>query len=59
MKPPGVQPIRRDLRFLVGDSLYGGPEAPRIMLHALAVIIEGRRIEAPIPSGFGEDEQRV
>ena len=55
--------VRAGLAFLgtplVGDPLYGGPEAPRIMLHALAVIIEGRRIEAPIPSGFGEDEQRV
>ena len=39
---------------LVGDELYGGPPGPRVMLHAWAVIIEGRRIEAPLPEGFGE-----
>ena len=39
---------------LVGDTLYGGPEHGRIMLHAWAVMIEKRRIEAPIPFGFGE-----
>ena len=39
---------------LVGDELYGGPEAPRIMLHAWSVTIEGRKIEAPIPPGFGD-----
>ena len=52
--------VRAGLAFLgtplIGDPLYGGPEAPRIMLHAWAVIIEGRRIEAPIPPGFGEVE---
>ena len=41
---------------LVGDELYGGPEAPRIMLHAWSVTIEGRKIEAPIPDGFGQAE---
>ena len=39
---------------LVGDELYGGPPWPRVMLHAWAVIIEGRRIESPLPDGFGE-----
>ena len=52
--------VRAGLAFLgtplIGDPLYGGPEAPRIMLHAWAGIIEGRRIEAPIPPGFGEVE---
>ncbi|MBC01887.1 MAG: hypothetical protein CMJ34_01100 [Phycisphaerae bacterium] len=51
--------VRAGLAFLgtplVGDTLYGGPDAPRIMLHAWAVIIEGRRIEAPIPPGFGAE----
>ena len=40
--------VRAGLAFLgtplVGDCLYGGPESDRIMLHAWAVIIEGRRI---------------
>ena len=42
---------------LVGDTLYGGPEAPRIMLHAWSVTIEGRKIEAPLPEGFGQDAE--
>lgn len=49
--------VRAGLAFLrtplVGDPLYGGPESERIMLHAWAVVIEGRRIECPIPPGFG------
>lgn len=49
--------VRAGLAFLgnplVGDTLYGGPESERIMLHAWAVVIEGRRIEAPMPPGFG------
>lgn len=40
---------------IVGDTLYGGPTAERIMLHASSVTIEGRRIEAPLPEGFGRD----
>ncbi len=38
---------------IVGDTLYGGPAAERIMLHACSVTIEGRKVEAPIPAGFG------
>ena len=52
--------VRAGLAFLgtplVGDTLYGGPASDRIMLHAWAVIIEGRRIEAPIPPGFGAED---
>jgi 23S rRNA-/tRNA-specific pseudouridylate synthase len=52
--------VRAGLAFLgtplVGDPLYGGPESDRVMLHAWAVIVEGRRIEAPIPDGFGGAE---
>ena len=53
--------VRAGLAFLgtplVGDPLYGGPESDRVMLHAWAVIVEGRRIEAPIPDGFGGAEE--
>lgn len=38
---------------LVGDTLYGGEPGDRIMLHAWSVTIEGRRVEAPLPPGFG------
>jgi 23S rRNA-/tRNA-specific pseudouridylate synthase len=38
---------------IVGDTLYGGPAAERIMLHASSVTIEGRKIQAPLPEGFG------
>ena len=49
--------IRAGLAFLraplVGDTLYGGPEADRVMLHAWWISIEGRRFETTIPSEFG------
>jgi len=44
---------------IVGDRLYGGPPAPRLMLHAATLIFPhpttGRRIEirSPIPAEFG------
>lgn len=35
---------------LLGDVLYGGPEAPRLMLHAWTLRLpDGRAIEAPVP----------
>ncbi|MCP4741361.1 MAG: hypothetical protein GY871_03920 [Actinomycetales bacterium] len=37
----------------MGDTLYGGPEADRVMLHAWWVSIEGRRFETKIPAEFG------
>ena len=49
--------VRAGLAFLgtplIGDPLYGGPESERVMLHAWTVAIEGRKVEAPIPPGFG------
>jgi 23S rRNA pseudouridine1911/1915/1917 synthase len=42
---------------IVGDRLYGGPRAARLMLHAVALDLPwqgGRlRIESPLPDGFG------
>ncbi len=44
---------------IMGDALYGGPEAERLMLHAFAVEFihpftgESLRIECPPPPGFG------
>ena len=45
---------------IVGDTLYGGITAPRLMLHARRIALEhpagGKRvaIEAPLPKAFGE-----
>jgi 23S rRNA pseudouridine1911/1915/1917 synthase len=42
---------------IVGDRSYGGPPAPRLMLHALSVDVPWRgkrlRIDAPVPAGLG------
>jgi len=35
-----------------GDVLYGGPPAPRLMLHAVAIGLLGQRFESPLPPGF-------
>lgn len=45
---------------VAGDRRYGGGPAPRLMLHAESLVLDGRRFEAPVPSSFarwlrGED----
>ena len=37
---------------IVGDTLYGGKSARRMMLHALQVKLLGREITAPLPQDF-------
>ncbi|MEZ4225588.1 MAG: pseudouridine synthase [Polyangiaceae bacterium] len=37
---------------IVGDRLYGGATAPRLMLHALRLELLGRRFDAPLPTAF-------
>lgn len=45
---------------ILGDRLYGGPEAPRMMLHSLSLVFEhpytGKRTKlvAPLPKDFKE-----
>lgn len=35
-----------------GDAAYGGDPAPRVLLHALDLVLDGERFAAPLPSGF-------
>jgi 23S rRNA-/tRNA-specific pseudouridylate synthase len=46
---------------VVGDRLYGGPPAPRLMLHAVVLEVPWQghalRIEAPLPPGFEAHKQ--
>jgi 23S rRNA (cytosine1962-C5)-methyltransferase len=37
---------------VAGDAEYGGDAAPRLLLHALALELDGERFEAALPSGF-------
>jgi 23S rRNA (cytosine1962-C5)-methyltransferase len=37
---------------VAGDGDYGGDPAPRLLLHALELELDGERFEAPLPSGF-------
>ena len=37
---------------VAGDAEYGGDPAPRLLLHALELVLDGERFEAALPSGF-------
>lgn len=37
---------------IAGDRLYGGPEGPRCLLHALRLVIGSSRFEAAVPADF-------
>ncbi|MEM6957873.1 MAG: pseudouridine synthase, partial [Myxococcota bacterium] len=37
---------------IVGDTRYGGPMAPRVMLHNAQIALEGLRLDAPAPVGM-------
>jgi 23S rRNA (cytosine1962-C5)-methyltransferase len=37
---------------VAGDGAYGGDPAPRLLLHALELVLDAERFEAPLPSGF-------
>ncbi|MDX2011415.1 MAG: RluA family pseudouridine synthase [Myxococcaceae bacterium] len=37
---------------IAGDRLYGGPDGPRCLLHAVSLVIGPRRFEAGVPSDF-------
>jgi 23S rRNA (cytosine1962-C5)-methyltransferase len=37
---------------IVGDALYGGAPAPRLMLHAVELVLLGHRFDSPLPETF-------
>ncbi len=45
---------------IIGDKLYGGPEAPRMLLHSFSLVFthpltaKRTRLEAPLPENFKE-----
>jgi RluA family pseudouridine synthase len=46
---------------IVGDEAYGGPMAPRLLLHALRIVLpwpgpsDRLELHAPLPDGFGPE----
>jgi 23S rRNA pseudouridine1911/1915/1917 synthase len=39
---------------IVGDTLYGGDEGPRCLLHARRLVIDGVTFEAPVPADLAK-----